>query len=117
MSEPADPRLLDVVAAALCWAEFTAQGHKRRLDDPMTYWASVGEHAKVGYRRSAEPLALYLRGDSKLTIVPEELTPEMLHAARCCVRASEPNIRKAWSLMLTEVWLTMGKVIRGAQDG
>jgi hypothetical protein len=113
---PVDPRLLDAVAQALCWAEFTASGHERRSDDPMSYWTGIAEAAKDGYRRSAEPLAILMRGDSKLAIIPEELSPEMLHAIRCCVRASEDNIRQAWSLALTEAWLALGRQVRGAEQ-
>jgi hypothetical protein len=48
----------------------------------------------------------------QLYLVPKELSPEMLHAARCCIRASEANIRQAWSLMLIEAWLKYGKPAR-----
>lgn len=44
----------------------------------------------------------------RLQLVPVELSEEMIHAARCCLRASEANIRQAWSLMLTEAWLKYG---------
>lgn len=111
-----DRRLLDAVAAALCWAEFGSAGHAHRTDDPATYWAHVGEQSKVKYRESALPLAMFMRGSNRLAIVPEELTPAMLSALRCCVRASEPNLRQAWSLALREAWLSLGKIIRGAEQ-
>lgn len=109
-----DARLVEVVAAALCWAEWTRQGHKRRTDDPLSYWTGIADHAKDGYRKSAVLLALFMCGDADLAVVPNEPTAAMLNAARHCVRASEPNIRQAWSLMLTEAWLSLGKVVRGA---
>lgn len=109
-----DPRLVEVVAAALCWAEFRVPAC--RSDDPMTYWRGISEDARAGYRKSAELLALFITGSANLAIVPKELSPATLHAAKCCVRASDANVKQAWSLMLTEAWLAQGSAIRGVDE-
>lgn len=74
-----DPRLVEIVAACLCWAEFL--GHDDRDDDPFSYWEGVAPHAKLRYMRDAELIACVMMTDRYYAIVPVEPTSTMIDRA------------------------------------
>jgi len=92
-----DPRLLETVAASLCWAEFTDTF--KRTDDPMKYWANV-KNREV-YYVDAEKICRAMMND-EYVVVPVELTLDMINAgfeAKSGIR-SEKGLRRLWRKMI-----------------
>jgi len=73
-----DPRLVEHLAAALCWAEHPA--HPARTDTPAEYWRATAEAAKTGYRRDARLVAAALCSNA-WAIIPVDPTTGMVEAA------------------------------------
>lgn len=74
-----DPRLVDAVAARLCWAEWADQG--ARADTPAEYWATLSNAAKERYRPDGQILASAMTTDRLYAVVLNEANDEMALAA------------------------------------
>lgn len=93
-----DPRLREVVAMALCWAEFA--DHRSVEGSVEGYWSQLTSVTRARYYHDAEQLALVMMGE-RLSVVPDAPTKAMVSAAR----AIRPALRR--DSHVEEVWRDM----------
>lgn len=95
MSEAIDPRLLDAVAACLCWAEFAIHRHRPASETPMSYWAELSVGARERYYRDATKLASAMMRNGEYAVVPTRATDTMKMAA-----SHKSNRDNIWNAMV-----------------
>ncbi len=95
-----DRRLIEHVAACLCWAEWSSLDD--RTDDPWTYWQSVSAEAKTRYYRDARHIAAAMRPHGGYVVVPQHATAEMRETALNAARGlrSATGAADVWDQMV-----------------
>lgn len=95
-----DPRLREVVAMALCWAEWPGP-HEHINESPAEYWAKMTPEARAQYYGDAESFAAAMMG-CDLVLVSQHPTPAMIEAARLVRPAlrRDGHVEDVWREML-----------------
>lgn len=95
-----DPRLREVVAMALCWAEWPGD-HTKLREGPEEYWRTLTPEARARYYDDAESFARAMMGEG-LFLVPFKPTQPMVDAARAVRPAlrADRHVHDVWRAML-----------------
>lgn len=117
-----DSRLVELVAACLCWAEWP--DHRTRTDEPLSYWQTVDPCARERYLADAEIIADAMSSDRHYAIVPVEPTQTMIERAMNAGRGirSPGGARDVLREMVSGArydlgWRTEKKPHRAEKDG
>lgn len=73
-------RLVEYVAACLCWAEW-GTSLDGRTDDPWSYWQEVSPDARARYMQDARRIASMMQRDRDYALAPAKATEAMRQAA------------------------------------
>ena len=96
-----EPRLVEALAMALCWAEFAAPQLVQQ--GPAEYWQQISERARGIYRKAAEPYARAMAG-GRFALVPLDASEAMVRVARAVRPAlrADAHAHDVWGAMVRE---------------